>query len=107
MGDDIIARDNLCNLDVRQRFQAAVKRGEIGFDCASKQFLKTRDHEVILLIIVNAIFGAHHAFEVEADAIGAWVIERENAFAKARHDASAIDAETRRLSIRPNSTVYQ
>ena len=25
------------------------------------------------------------------------VIERENAFAKARHDASAIDAETRRL----------
>ena len=31
MGDDIIARDNLCNLDVRQRFQAAVKRGEIGF----------------------------------------------------------------------------
>ena len=29
--------------------------------------------------------------------LGLGVIERENAFAKARHDASAIDAETRRL----------
>ena len=52
------------------------------------------------------MLGAHHAFEVEADAT-AWVIERENAFAKARHDASAIDAETRRLLDQPNSTVYQ
>src|SRR3546814_14771211 len=47
--------------------------------------------------MVDPIFGAHHAFEIKADAVGAGIVEREAAFGEARDNARAVAAPRARF----------
>ena len=53
-------------------------------------------HEIGLLEVVDAVARAHHALEVEADAVGRRVVEREHALGVRGGDARAVDAQRRR-----------
>src|SRR3546814_20769712 len=58
--------------------------------------------EIILLEIVDPVIGTHHPREVEADAVRAFRIEREDAFGKGGDDARAIDAQAPSLADKPD-----
>ena len=93
VGDDLVPRHDRGDRDVGLRQDLGIERREIGFDRRAQQLVEAGDHEIVLLEIVDAIFGAHHAGKIEADAIGAVAFEREAAFGLARHDTRAIDAQ--------------
>src|SRR5262249_56272979 len=56
------------------------------------QLVDAADHEIGLLEIVDAVARAHHARELEADAVGRAVLEREHALGVRGGDARAVDA---------------
>ena len=58
-----------------------------------QQFLETVDDEIALLIVVYLIAGAHDALQIESQAIGRGIVQREDGFAKARDNARAIKPE--------------
>ena len=72
-----------------------------------EQFVHVAEHEVALLEVVDAVARAHHALEVEAQAVRRRVVEREHALGGRRGDARAVDAQAVLLLHGPNSTVYQ
>ncbi len=55
--------------------------------------MKAVQHEVALLKIVDAVARAHHALQIEADAVGRGIFQRKNRFGRRRHDARAVDAQ--------------
>jgi hypothetical protein len=76
-GDDPVALDKRVGLDIRRRTQTVVKGSEILVAVVQK-LLKTVDHEIGLLEIVDDVFRAHDPFEIEADSVGGRIFERKN-----------------------------
>ncbi|KAK0358434.1 hypothetical protein LTR94_035465, partial [Friedmanniomyces endolithicus] len=60
--------------------------------------LETVDHEIALLIIVDAIAGTHQPLEVEAEAIGRRIVQRKFGLPLGGNDAGAIEFEAIILS---------
>ena len=71
---------------------ALVQRREI--DAGEvQQFVEIADHEVALLEIVDAVVGAHHPLQVEADAVGAGAVEAELRLGERGRDAGTVQAQ--------------
>lgn len=63
-----------------------------------EQLFPSLDQEIGLLEIVDDLFGAHDAREIECDAIRRAAFERKHAFGRRRHDTGAEDAQSCRRS---------
>ena len=71
-------------------YAAEVLQGRI------EERLQRRDHEVDLLEVVDPVGRTHHPFQIEADAIGRRVVQREDRLRMAGDDAGAIDPQALR-----------
>src|SRR6476646_5610982 len=89
--EDAVLRQDLAGLELRLAAHRGVDRCEI--DARElEQLVDAPDHEVGLLEVVNAVARAHHAGELEADAVGRRVVEREHALGVGGGNARAVDA---------------
>src|SRR3954471_13217645 len=86
--EDTVLRQDLAGLELRLAAHRGVDRGEI--DARQlEQLVDTADHEVGLLEVVDSVARAHHAAELEANAVRRRVVEREHALGVGRGDARA------------------
>src|SRR5262249_7761622 len=76
--EDAVLRQDLARLELRLAANGGVDRREI--DARElEQRVDATDHEIGLLEVVDAVARAHHTRELEADAVGRAVLEREHA----------------------------
>src|SRR5262249_35376265 len=78
--DDLVSLDQLVGRDVGRRFHPLVQGTKVLITLLPQLF-KTVDDEVDLLEIINHVCGAHHAFQIEGDAIGRIALKRKYTFA--------------------------
>src|SRR6185503_14910142 len=88
-----VPRQDFAGLELGLPADRSVDRREIDMR-KLEQLVDAPDHEVGLLEIVDAVARAHHASELEADAVGRRIVEREHALGVGRGDARAVDAHT-------------
>src|SRR4051812_21829836 len=87
----ILRRQDLAGLELRLAAHRGVDRCEIDVR-ELEQLVDAPDHEIGLLEVVDAVACAHHAGELEADAVGRTIVERENALGVGGGNARAVDA---------------
>src|SRR3954471_4201414 len=86
--EDTVLRQDLAGLELGLPADGGVDGGEI--DARQlEQLVDTPDHEVRLLEVVDSVARAHHAAELEANAVRRRVVEREHALGVGRGDARA------------------
>src|SRR4051812_3442285 len=89
--EDTVLPQDLAGLELRLAAHRGVDRCEI--DARQlEQLVDTPDHEVGLLEVVDPVARAHHAGELEADAVGRRIVQREHALGVGGGDAGAVDA---------------
>src|SRR3546814_19116289 len=88
---------------VGQGGKAGIERCEIR-PRRIEQFVEAADDEIALLESIDAVFRAHQAAQVEADAVRRIALKAEDALGLRRQDAAAVDAQVDRKSTRLNSS---
>src|SRR5208282_348645 len=91
-GENRVGRQYIAGLVDRPRAQLAVERAEIlvGFP---EQFVERGNDEIGFLEIVDAVFRAHDALQIEADAVRRWALHRIDRLRAGRDDAGPVNAQ--------------
>src|SRR5262249_51791063 len=87
--------------DCRLGAVALIEWREIGPIAGLEQLLEAVEHEVALLEFIDAVLGAHHAHEIEPQALGMRILETVDGLALGREDPRSIYLESLRGEYQP------